>query len=303
MVDIYDLLAKTSRTFALSIPYLPQPTRQQVALAYLLFRIADTLEDAVLWPREQRIAELERFKLWLLGEPPVDPSELAAHWQRSRPLDHQGYLELMGRSAEVMEVFSGLSPAARSIVAQHTIRTIDGMIEYVARADDEGRLRLADLDDLRRYCYIVAGIVGEMLSELFLIGDARLEATSAELRRGSAPFGEALQLVNILRDADFDRDEGRSFLPLAVRREEVFGLAWGDLTASARYLDTLQKAGCDRGIVAFNSIQVLLATATLRKVEKKGPGAKISRYRVLRLVQLMESRLEQDRRISELVGL
>ncbi len=40
-----ELLIKTSRTFALSIPLLPEPTRREVTVAYLLFRIADTLED------------------------------------------------------------------------------------------------------------------------------------------------------------------------------------------------------------------------------------------------------------------
>ncbi len=40
-----ELLFKTSRTFALSIPLLPEPTRREVTVAYLLFRIADTLED------------------------------------------------------------------------------------------------------------------------------------------------------------------------------------------------------------------------------------------------------------------
>jgi len=46
MTDVDDLLQKTSRTFAVTIPMLPSPTRQQVGLAYLLFRIIDTFEDA-----------------------------------------------------------------------------------------------------------------------------------------------------------------------------------------------------------------------------------------------------------------
>ena len=56
-----DLLVKTSRTFALSIPVLPEPTLREVTVAYLLFRIADTLEDSTLWPRERKLEELERF--------------------------------------------------------------------------------------------------------------------------------------------------------------------------------------------------------------------------------------------------
>ena len=40
------LLMDTSRTFAMSIPFLEEPLREEVGLAYLLFRILDTFEDA-----------------------------------------------------------------------------------------------------------------------------------------------------------------------------------------------------------------------------------------------------------------
>ena len=36
MADLALLLEKTSRTFALSIPLLPEPTRREVMIAYLL---------------------------------------------------------------------------------------------------------------------------------------------------------------------------------------------------------------------------------------------------------------------------
>jgi len=61
MADLEDLLVKTSRTFALSIPQLEGATRDQVTLGYLLLRIADTLEDAAVWSREQRVEALFRF--------------------------------------------------------------------------------------------------------------------------------------------------------------------------------------------------------------------------------------------------
>ncbi len=60
--DLKELLEKTSRTFALSIPVLPEPTRRQVMIAYLLFRIADTFEDAAHWPPERRRGALGQFE-------------------------------------------------------------------------------------------------------------------------------------------------------------------------------------------------------------------------------------------------
>ena len=53
-----ELLVKTSRTFALSIPELPEPTRREVTVAYLLFRVADTLEDATRWEPVTQIDQL-----------------------------------------------------------------------------------------------------------------------------------------------------------------------------------------------------------------------------------------------------
>jgi len=68
MATLDDLLEKTSRTFALSIPMLPEPTRRHVGIAYLLFRIADTFEDAALWPRDRRVAALGDLETLLRGE-------------------------------------------------------------------------------------------------------------------------------------------------------------------------------------------------------------------------------------------
>jgi farnesyl-diphosphate farnesyltransferase len=83
MSVIDHLLQKTSRTFALAIPLLPEPTRNQVGIAYLLFRIADTFEDAVLWSRERRLAALDQF-VELLDR---DPSATSEHcrWPRGWP--------------------------------------------------------------------------------------------------------------------------------------------------------------------------------------------------------------------------
>jgi farnesyl-diphosphate farnesyltransferase len=67
VANLDSLLEKTSRTFALSIPMLPEPTRRHVSLAYLLFRVADTFEDAARWPRDRRLAALDDLAL-VVGE-------------------------------------------------------------------------------------------------------------------------------------------------------------------------------------------------------------------------------------------
>ena len=59
----------------------------------------------------------------------------------------------------------------------------------------------------------MAGIVGEMLSELFLLDRPGLSPIASRLRERAATFGEALQLVNILKDSAVDAEEGRRYLP------------------------------------------------------------------------------------------
>lgn len=297
MADLHDLLVKTSRTFALSIPYLPEPTRQEVTVAYLLFRIADTFEDAASWSQDRRIFALEEFQRLLSAPEPEETRRLAAEWKDAVPIDHAGYQELMAEVPFVLDAFFALPPTAREFVREHTCRTATGMADFVRRTNTQGELELRDLNDLRDYCYIVAGIVGEMLTELFVLDNPRLGAVADGLRQRSRAFGEALQLVNILKDADFDATEGRSYLPPATDRDAVFAQAREDLANSIEYIRILERGGAPRGVVAFNAVQVLLAREALTKVEREGPGKKISRPRVFWLLKRMERDLDKGRSV------
>ncbi|MCY3663319.1 MAG: squalene/phytoene synthase family protein [bacterium] len=297
MADLEDLLVKTSRTFALSIPQLPGETRTQVTLGYLLLRIADTLEDAAVWGPERRVAGLLRFADLLNGEsgPARDTAEAAVEsWLAEPPTSHDGYLELLRATGDVLAAWEALDPPARSVVGRYVRRTCLGMAHIVKRADRNGDLRLAGIPDLRDYCYVVAGIVGEMLTELFLLG-APLEPVAEALRRRAATFGEALQLVNILKDAAADADEGRTFIQSARNREQAFGLARADLLVAGEYVDLLQKAGAPRGYLGFTGLPVRLAWATLDRVEEQGPGSKLTRPEVAALVASMHADLDAGR--------
>jgi farnesyl-diphosphate farnesyltransferase len=290
-----ELLLKTSRTFALSIPVLPEPTRAEVTVAYLLFRIADTLEDATLWTRSQQTAELEAMAQLLRRPSSSTAREIARRWTSSPPLEHAGYLELLGETPAVIDATLALDAEARELVCAHTLRTIDRMARFVARRDERDGLELHDTDELRDYCYAVAGIVGEMLTELFLLGRERLQPIADDLRRRAATFGEALQLVNILKDAATDATEGRRYLPAGSDRPSLFGLAREDLGVAGEYVLGLQRAGAPRGIVEFTALPVLLAWATLERVEQSGPGAKVSRDDVVRIVGELGEALDEGR--------
>ncbi len=292
MANLDDLLERTSRTFALSIPVLPEPTRRQVMIAYLLFRIADTFEDASHWPPEKRMEALADFKALLNDYSRQRAERLSAEWLSREVARHVGYRELLAQTPFVLEAFLALSPGAVELIRTHVIRSADGMASIVARTR-QGSLALHSVPELKAYCYLVAGIVGEMLTELFLLDREPLSPIAGYLRERAATFGEALQLVNILKDSSGDTREGRRYLPEEVSVSEVFALARCDLAIAGDYILALQKAQAPRGVVEFCALPVQLAWAALERVEKHGPGAKVSRPEVFFIVQRLKRALDR----------
>jgi farnesyl-diphosphate farnesyltransferase len=285
MANLDNLLEKTSRTFALSIPMLPEPTRRHVSIAYLLFRVADTFEDAALWPRATRLAALS--DLARLLEKRGGERIAAERWLANAPVAHAGYLELLRETPAVMEAYWAVPRTARAVLRRDLLRTVSGMAGFSRRGDARGNLRLASLRELRDYCYVVAGIVGEMLTELFLLDAFALGPLASRLRRRSRFFGEALQLVNILKDANSDATEGRVYLPGGIDRACVFALARRNLDIAGAYVRTLQLAGAPDGFVAFTGSPAVLARASLDRIESKAEGAKLTRAEVATLMERM----------------
>src|SRR5262249_44091466 len=158
----------------------------------------------------------------------------ARRWAADPPLEHAGYVELLADLPAVLSAAQTLSRQAWELIARHTIRTCRAMATFVAR-EERGVLALRDLDDLRSYCYAVAGIVGEMLTELFLLGGGPWRRIAPQMRRDATTFGEGLQLVNIIKDRARDANEGRHYLPEGIGGDAVLGLARRDLDAAARY--------------------------------------------------------------------
>ena len=83
------------------------------------------------------------------------------------------------------------------------------------------RNRYEDFDQLKLYCYRVAGTVGLMTNPIWGIGKNQ---NPAPWKRGQEPYepreeaialGIAMQLTNILRDVGEDAQRGRIYLPLA----------------------------------------------------------------------------------------
>ncbi len=276
---LHALLEKTSRTFALAIPLLPSPVQQDVTVAYLLFRIADTIEDGERLTTSEKLAAFERLeshlKLAALGRvgSPISPI-------LPRPAcENQDYQELLEQLPLVFEMVCRLDEVVRVPIVTSVEKSIAGMKRFVASCPASG-VRLTSLDELRDYCHVVAGLVGEMLTEVFLARAPELEPARRALSRRARWFGEGLQLVNILKDSGDDEREGRRFIPRHIPRDEVFALARQDLQHASRYVAALRAAAAPPGFVAFTDLPLRLAWRTLECVADSGPGSKVTRAEV-----------------------
>ena len=99
-----------------------------------------------------------------------------------------------------------LPPAVRKAMFYAIDRMALGMAAYARRPTP---LRLVDLEDVTRYCCFVAGLVGEMLTELWAF-DSSAPAPRFAL---AYHFGVFLQKVNILKDQEEDEMAGRFLVP------------------------------------------------------------------------------------------
>ena len=83
----------------------------------------------------------------------------------------------------------------------------------------------ATFDDLYRYCYLVASVVGLVCIRIFGYTDPQAEKLAEET-------GIAFQLTNILRDVKEDAERGRIYLPLDLLNE--FGVTLDRIHALAK---------------------------------------------------------------------
>jgi farnesyl-diphosphate farnesyltransferase len=279
-----DVLPAVSRTFALSVQLLRGELGRSVLCAYLLCRIADTLEDDGRATAEHKAALLEEFIACL-------DSADAADAFPGRAADIQGdaaHVQLLHHTDLVCVLFRSLTPGARDRVAHWVGEMGRGMAAFTRR--HPRGLRIQTVKEYREYCYYVAGTVGCMLTELWRehglsLSTARYDALWARCTQ----FGEALQTVNILKDIAQDAvRENAIYVPeetlvahggsqatlldparMAQNRAavgEFIVLAWADLDEAFEYLLLLPRRKL--AIRAFCVLPLLYAYATLRELTR-----------------------------------
>jgi len=221
------------------IQNLPPGLDKDVMVGYEILRTVDTIEDSSL----EMKTKLETFALFrnILNGGFEDENILALQ----RALDNGTHNELDKAVVKHMvpNIFTALNSLGREqreIVARTALEMSYGM----AREDFLDILSLKHQDE---YCYYVAGLVGYMLTDLFM-ADGRLEDWRyKEIYPYSEPYGIGLQKVNILRDMNSDLYEDRLYWPKDVVEKHGF---------SKRSLMEKAQENLDEAMAIVNEIVV-----------------------------------------------
>ena len=206
------ILPHVSRTFALTIPQLPPGLRTPVTNAYLLCRIADTIEDEVEPSVAATLVLQERFVAVVCGREAADAlarDVLPLLSPRTLPAER----DLMANMKRVVDITTRFDEQQRLAIQRCLDIMCHGMHKFQLTASVRGLPRSTDLDD---YCYYVAGCVGQMLTELFCSYSAEIAQHRTELQDLAVSFAQGLQMTNILKDVWEDRKRGACWLPQEV---------------------------------------------------------------------------------------
>jgi farnesyl-diphosphate farnesyltransferase len=188
------------------------------------------------------------------------------------------------------------------------------MPQFQLNASVRGLAASGDLDD---YCYYVAGVVGEMLTELFCEYSAVMGQRRAAMGALAVSFAQGLQMTNILKDIWEDRSRGACWLPQEHFSRhgvdlgtvtpgdprfqqgllELVAVAHGHLRNALSY--TLLIPPGEVGIRRFCLWAIGLAVLTLRKIQHHpgftaGAQVKVSRRAVWMTMRITDLSVRSD---------
>ena len=318
------ILQGVSRTFALTIPVLPWPLSRVVSNAYLLCRIADTIEDAKDLPLSRKREFSEMFINVVSGKQPAQQFAERVSPVLSKDASDQEH-DLVAHTATVIRITHSFNSRQRAALETCVRIMAQGMTLYQEMDVSHG---LKDQEDMDRYCYHVAGVVGTMLTELFCDHSREIDKHREQLMQLAVSFGQGLQMTNILKDIWADQQRKMCWLPVEVFRQygadlrilapgtqdesfaralgHLIGIARSHLANALRY--TLLIPAGETGIRRFCLWALGMAVLTLRKINsdrsyEAGKRIKISRRSVRATILVCNLFTRNDRILRYLFNL
>ena len=241
-----DLLKQVSRLFYTTLVVVPADVRDQVSLAYLFARAADTIADTELIDRPRRLDFLGQLKAQFVSDQ-IAWTQVREIQQAVGPIQQNSAERiLLERLEDCFKLFQTFSPDDRLRIQRLMSTLTQGMemdLAIFPGTSAESLTALKTLDDLDRYTYYVAGCVGEFWTDLMCAHRKALSSWKVrEMSEVGVRFGKGLQLTNIVKDIAHDLQKGRCYVPAPLLAEA--GLAARDLLDQrnrARFQPVLNK--------------------------------------------------------------
>jgi farnesyl-diphosphate farnesyltransferase len=211
--ELFDILKGVSRSFYLSVRFLPKRIRLTIALGYLLARASDTIADTNGLPAQARTEFLYEF-LNRVRQPESAPLLEVAPFLAGQAEGPEKILLL--NVNRIVRCLGMISQQHRALVAEVFSKIIRGQTLDLERFEGRPGIHgLADSSSLEEYTYLVAGSVGEFWTKVCLMEwPSYSHLPAAKLLELGRAYGQGLQLINILRDFPNDLRHGRSYLPM-----------------------------------------------------------------------------------------
>ena len=257
--DAMIMLEQTSRTFYIPISRLEPGLREAVASGYLAMRAIDEIEDHEELADERKIELLSGVRDALRSDRPIEATGT---------LLRQTDCGLPAVTTQLDDWLALCPPTAAPIVIKYTGMMSEQMAAWVVTG-----WNIRTEEDLDRYTYSVAGMVGEMLSELWQWYDG----TVSDMIKAVA-FGRGLQAVNIMRNRDEDLKRGVDFFPDGWSFKDMLQYTKRNLKLADDYIAELKEGPATR----FCKIPLALAHATTKLLA--AGGNKLTRAAVLKIV-------------------
>jgi farnesyl-diphosphate farnesyltransferase len=315
-----DLLRSVSRSFYLSIRFLPAQLREPIAVAYLLARTTDTVADTAQISGSVRMETLNLLSNGIQGTASRDVvGELIASFVLLQK--NASERQLLQSLPDCIACLEGMEHADRSDVRLVLEKITRGQMLDLQRFDNPGEIRaLSTAADLDEYTYLVAGCVGEFWTRLCFRHVRQFSSRSEdEMLALGKRYGMALQLINVLRDAGSDLRAGRCYFPeheLSAahltpsqllsepeRFQPIYRIwlekAKAGLTSGMEYSRAIEN----RRVRAATVLPALIGARTLALLDAAGPTAlqrtvKIPRAKVRAMILSLGLTLASRRRID-----
>lgn len=212
-MDIETLLKNTSRSLYLSVQALPGSMRPAFGIAYLLCRYADTIADTSILPAQRRLYWIERFPHLLQEQNLQEAAQLAGEICGGSENPYEK--ELIKNLPPCLHVLNQVPSEQLPIIMDVVQAVCDGMKIDLSTFPEEHSAQLRAFQtpaDLQHYCRLMGGKPGLFWSRL-ICATSKIKMPETEFYELGQHIGDALQIVNILRDLPKDLRIGRCYFP------------------------------------------------------------------------------------------